>query len=203
MLPSVIIVALIMASCSNQAEEKRRKDLDEFNAYVQEHVNASEKYADQKWDDMDREFNEKKSKLENDKDKMNQEMKQKYDRIVADWESYKADHTTMNESHTDNEHINQFRVTLFPEGVRDDLSTVTPQNIAMVYTHFVNIVVKNKDTYTKEEWEAVDNSWKALNDKEDLYEKQITKVDDKTIFKQKVRYESIKVENKPFAKKEG
>lgn len=199
LVPGLLGLVLAVSSCSNQDEERRRQSLNDMNAYVSEHRNYPDKYTNSKWDDMEREYNEKKMKLDKDVDKMNKEMKESYDKAVADWDAYKAEFTASHEQAMSADRVSTFRTSLLPEGVQYDYSNLNPSNIANVYEHFISVVKANETVYTKEEWEMVNDSWQLLNEKKDGMEDQISKDDNKRIMKVKVEYAAHKSWNKPFA----
>jgi prefoldin subunit 5 len=186
-------------SCTDSGREKRQKSLDDLEAYVKDHKESADKYAERKWDEVEREYDEKKATLEKESDKLDREMKTKYERTINDWEAYKADYLEAQKRKIEREQVSLLENTLMPDYVHSDYSLITSQNIAEVYEHFVKVVNEHRDEYTKEEWTTINNSWKELNNKRDKLDKAISKKDDKRIFSMKTKYTTIKALNRPFA----
>jgi hypothetical protein len=61
---------LLNTSCNNTEKEKRECDLQDFKAYVKEHRNATEQYAQDSWEDLNSGFEKKKAELGKQADKM-------------------------------------------------------------------------------------------------------------------------------------
>ncbi|MDB5273929.1 MAG: hypothetical protein JWO58_2296 [Chitinophagaceae bacterium] len=98
-----------------------------------------------------------------------------------------------------------FRDALFGEGkIGADISFswVTAANIKDVYVNFVNVVDKNKDTYSREDWDEVKVLYEALDTRKNEVEKELSSKDNMTIAKEKVRFVAIKAVNRPMSKVE-
>lgn len=188
---------LFFTSCDNNQQVK--KDTDDFKTYVQNHKDSADVYMDEQWDKLEAEYNEKKAKLEMDTAKMGQEVRSTYNDAVNNWEQFKADYTAKKEEKQRMEDMKTFRTQLVNEEVKDDYTGLTPTNIKDVYEHFVSTVKTNKDAYTKEQWEVVNNTYQALNDRRKDLASQITSADKETITKLQIEYTAIKAVNKPFA----
>lgn len=206
---AVLIIVLLLSTftfshCSDNGKENQRKDLDNFNTYVSEHRTASEKYYDQKWEDMDREYNERKTLLEKDIEKMDNESKEIYNKSVADWEAYKNEFNAKQEERKQLTEVNNFKMKLLPSGTDTELKSLTAHNIQLVYVHFYDIVEKNKDTYTKEEWNHINNLWVNMNYMREGFEKnhEIPEAEMKKINNVRLKYTAIKALNRPFADSE-
>jgi hypothetical protein len=203
-LTACIAALLTFTSCTDQEKENTRKSLNDFKAYVKQHKDATADYADEKWEDMEREYDEKKAGLDKNMDKMDNEMKAHYQAAVADWESFKADYQAKRAEKDAIANAEKLKTTIIPEGIHTDLSNVTSKNIASVFEHFVTTVDNQKEIYSKEEWININNYWKSLNDMAARMNdaNQISGADTRKIDGQRIKYSAIKVMNKPFAESE-
>jgi len=191
---------LFFTSCDNNDQVK--KDTEDFKTYVQNHKDSADMYMDEQWDKLEAEYNERKAKLEMDTAKMGQEVRSNYNEAVNNWEQFKADYTTRKQE-KENEmaqaDMEKLRVTLVTEDAKSDYTGLTATNIKNVYEHFVSTVKGNKDTYTKEQWTTINNTYKALNDAKQNLAKDITAADKKIIGELQLEYTAIKAVNRPFA----
>ncbi len=190
-----------LSYCSDHGNEKTKKSINDFNVYVKEHKQATASYVDQKWEDLEKEYDLKKAELDKQADKMDQEMKSSYEATVADWEAFKADYQIKRKAKEEMAKVESLKATIVPTDIRTDFSNVNGSNIASVFKHFVNTVDNQKEIYTKEEWEHINNYWKSLKDAANRLEEanQISKNDHKKITGLKIKYMAIKTLNKPFA----
>lgn len=201
---SLLATFLTLAYCSDQGKEKSRKSLEDFKAYVKEHKDATANYMDQKWEDLEKEYNQKKAELDKNADKMNQEMKDSYREAVVDWEVFKADYQMKQQEKEDQAKAEQLKATVIPKDVNTDLSNVSGKNIANVFEHFVTRVDNNKEAYSKEEWININNYWKSLNDLSARLDEEgkISREDSRKMDGLRIKYVAIKALNKPFAESE-
>lgn len=190
--------AIVFTACGN--DEQARKDTADFRTYVSNHRDSAALYAETQWDKLEAEYNEKKAKL--DTTKLATELRETYRETEADWEAFKTEYKVKAEEKTKVAETDAFRTTLAIQGVRPDYTDLSNTNILAEYEHFVNVVKTNKDTYTKEQWLVVNNSWKALQGRKKEIDNNINAKDNGKIMKLQVEYTAIKAVNRPFAEGE-
>lgn len=201
---SLLATFLTLTYCSDQGRENTRKSVNDFKAYVTEHKDAAANYMDQKWEDMEKEYNDKKAEADKNLDKMDQEMKDSYYATVANWEVFKTKYQSNQKEKEDMAKAEALKATVIPKDVNTDLSNVSGKNIANVFEHFVTRVDNNKEAYSAEEWTHLNNYWKSLNDLSARLddEGKISKEDNRKLDGQRIKYMAIKTLNKPFAESE-
>ncbi len=199
LVPGLFFVAAILTSCGQQEKEKRERDLNDFDVYVKNHADSVEYYAEKNWDELNSEFEQKKTELDKNLDKMDEANRDRYNKTVSDWEAFKADYTHKTEERASVEQMDRLRATLAIEGVRPDYTDLTPTNVVKEYEHFVTTVEANKDAYTKEQWMVINVNYKALNGRKRELEKEIPMGDMPKIAKLQLQYTAIKAVNRPFA----
>ncbi len=201
---TLLLFLLMLTYCVDEKKESNKKRLEDFKAYVHEHTEAADQYLDSKWEELDSVYQVKKAAVDSDIDKLDQEKKDSYQKAVADWESFKEDLREKQELRAQNSRFEKMKTTLVPDDINTDLSNVTSDNIAGVYTHFYKTVDANKDNYSKEEWAQINNFWINLGYHKEKIDKikAISEKDNKTINNIRLRYTAIKALNKPFADSE-
>jgi len=73
-----------------------------------------------------------------------------------------------------------------------EITTTSASDIRTKYENFVSQVQANKDTYTKEQWQSAENYFKALDDRKDAINSELTDDDKDEIIKAKAKYTAIK-----------
>jgi len=197
----ILFAIFVFSACSDKGRTQLQRSLTEFKMYVKEHKEAADKYAEEKWEDIEKEYQEKKADLDKQADKMDKEMKQSYANAVADWEEFKNDMESKREAKHQEKQSRELKKTLAPEYIKTDMSNITGKNIVMVYKHFFEVIEKNKEVYTREEWTVANDYWNDLNAiREKLEEKNaISKEDNREINDIRIKYGATRALNKPFA----
>jgi hypothetical protein len=197
----LVLSAIFLSSCSDKGREQTQKSLTEFKIYVKEHKEAADKYAEEKWEDIEKEYEDKKADLDKNVQDMDKEMKQSYANAVADWEEFKNDLDSRAKAKQQEKKATELKHTFAPDYIKTDMSNISGKNIVIVYTHFFNVIEKNKEVYTKEEWVIANDYWNTLNDIRDRLDEQkaISKEDNRDINEIRIKYGATKALNKPFA----
>jgi len=197
-LELICVMALVNA-CSQQDNIKRKHDVDDLNAYVRMQQDSLDSYAGRSWEELNSDFEKKKVGLDKQLDKMDEETRKSYNNAITDWNSFKSEYTRRREEHSKVAQMDNLRATLVMEGVRPDYTDLGAKDVVKEYIHFVDAVKANKDTYTKEQWTAVNVNYKALNGRKRELEKLIPAHDMSTILKLQLEYVGVKALNRPFA----
>ena len=195
----LVCVITLFASCGEQEKQKREEKLNDFNAYVQRHQDSVDYYAQRNWDELNAEYEQKRAEFDKDLEKMDEQAKERYNKTVSDWETFKGNYQQKSNETAAVQQMDKLRATLAIDGVRPDYTDLTAADIVREYEHFVNTVEANKDAYTKEQWTVINVNYKALNGRKRELEKEIKSVDMPKITKQQLRYTGIKATNRPFA----
>lgn len=191
--------ALLTTACNNAEKEKRERDLQDFKTYVKEHHDKAEQYAQTSWDELNSGFEKKKTELDKQVDKMDDKARESYNEAVSEWETFKADYKARAAEREKIDAMDKLRATLVIDGVRTDYTDLTARDAAKQYEHFVSTIKANKDTYTREQWTAINVNYQALNGRKREIEKEIPAADLKKILKLQLEYTAIKAVNRPFA----
>lgn len=200
-IPLLLISFFCLSYCTEKQKGKNKDAVEEFKGYVNERVNKVDSIGEERWEDVEKAYEEKKAKADAEAEKLEADAKESYHKAVKDWEAYKQRSATRQEIKQAEKDARLLRSSLMPAGIDADMKNITGANIAAVYQHFIDEVEKNKETYSKEQWVNIDNYWQSLNDVHDKFDKAkaISKNDNKTIRGIKAKYAATKVLNKPFA----
>ncbi|MES2691032.1 MAG: hypothetical protein V4658_11555 [Bacteroidota bacterium] len=203
-IPLLLISFFSLSYCTEKQQNKSENAVEEFKGYVNQQVSKADDAGEEKWEDVEKAYAEKKAKADAEAEKLEAGAKESYTKAVKDWEQYKEKAAARQEIKQAEKDARLLRASLMPAGINADLKNITGANIASVYEHFIEEVEKNKETYSKEQWININNYWQSLNDVKDKLDetKSISKKDNKTIRGIKAKYSATKALNKPFAESE-
>jgi hypothetical protein len=208
MITTVVVIAGL-TSCSNSEKETAKHDADNLSKYVDSVENATPVYTVANWTAIDNGYQERvakadiaSEKLEADDKARTEASKAKYAALKADYETkIKAAEASQAKASSDYRLI--LRNRLFGEGkIGADMKFdyVTSKNILSVYENFVNTVEKNKDEFTREDWDEIKVLYEALDSRKNEVEKDLSTVDNLKIGGLKITFGAIKAVKRPLAK---
>lgn len=198
-LTSVIVIGF--TACTNTEKETARKDVESLTVYIDSVDTASPVYTSANWTIIDNGYQQRiliadKSieKLEaNDKARV-EAGKARYAALKADYEAkIKAAETASIATAYDYKLI--LRNRLFGEGkigADRKFNYVTAKNILSVYENFVMMVEKNKNEFTREDWDEIKVLYEALDSRKNEVEKDLSAGDNLKIAGLKIKFAAIK-----------
>ncbi|MFN8310491.1 MAG: hypothetical protein U0T73_11055 [Chitinophagales bacterium] len=202
-LPLVLlaVTVLIFSACKNKTEDRRRS-VDDFRDYVEARSNDVQNYTDSTWRIAKDSFQLKWARLASDTDEMDDEVHATYVKAVNQWHDMEAHYAAMAGDRARLAEMDGVRNSLTIPGVRNDFTDLTAGDALNAYEHFVNVVKQKKDDYSKEQWNAVNMSWKNLNGRRRELDKDLKAETKSKIVKLQFEYTGIKAVNRPFAESE-
>lgn len=165
-------LAVIVSSCKDEKQEMAKQKVDHFKMYVDSISDEATEKTAENWEAIQARYD--KSKMEAETALNDVENKMGMDSIISKtnskYEEYKANVVLKRDALL----RDNFRNSLFTEKVGDNLNFawVNKDNIADVYSHFVNTVEKNKDTYSREDWDEIKMLYEALDTRKNAVEKE-------------------------------
>ncbi len=208
MITTVVVIGGFTA-CSNSEKEAAKHDADNFTLYVDSVENATPVYTAANWTVIDNGYQERVMKAEKAMDKIEADdkaraeaSKAKYAALKADYEAkIKAAEVSQDKASGDYRLI--LRNRLFGEGkIGADMkfNYVTANNILSVYENFVNTVEKNKDEFTREDWDEIKVLYEALDSRKNEVEKDLATRDNLKIAGLKIKFAAIKATHRIVSK---
>ena len=193
------LLLFLAVSCSQHSEEKRKKDVDDFQSYVRVHIDSVDNYVNHNWDSLQAEFDKQKARVEKDTSEMAEDVRDTYLESLRDWDSFKSEYAIKVEDKKKLDQMDNLRKSLTIAGIRTDYTNLTAPDIISEYEHFVDAVRANKDNFTREQWTVINVSWKSLNGRKRELEKDINADVNSKIVKVQLQYTGIKTANRPLA----
>lgn len=204
----VAIMTIAMISCKNSDKEKAQTSVDDYAMYIDSVSNTMANDAEQRWDEIEKYADKKREQAQNElrtlEDKADLDTKmeassKKFDEFrqsVVDYRQRKE---------AENAKI-AMRSSLFKGVViKEDMSFdwVIKDNILSVYDHFVTTATKNKDSYTREQWDDIKMMYEGLDTRKNTVEKEgLTSADNLKIAGLKIQFATMYKINRIGAKAE-
>lgn len=203
----LLMIPVLCASivACNGDNDKARLAVNDLRSYVDSADVSSPEYTEDGWKTFNNEYESRASKI-GDTSRLSEEDRTQLNTTRAKYTSYRTRYETELRTRTAAASAKQkMRNELFGEGrLGNDLSFsfVTADNLLATYTQFVDVVAKNKDAYSREDWDEIKMLYEALDNRKNEVEKDLASKDNIKIAQQKVRFSAIKSVNRPLAKAE-
>ncbi|AWG23128.1 hypothetical protein FFWV33_17130 [Flavobacterium faecale] len=195
--------ALFFTSCKNEQQENAEKKVEAYNHYIDSVSTIAEAEASKDWEAIDARYTTMKADADmaittaSDKDKI----QAKLDEASMKYDAFKMKVVEQQESVK-----NEYNKTLFGSAyVSDDMqfNWVNKDNILSVYQNFVDTVQKNKDSYSREDWDKIKLAYEALDSRKNTVENEgLTGADNRKIALLKLKFAPMYTVNRMGAKSE-
>ena len=203
----VLVAAASLVACDNSKKEEAQKNVDAFSNYVDSVTVVSTENLNENWENVEQTYTEKKlqaqSYVETVGDKG--EMKDKLDKADAKYAEFKAKFLIDAEGLAAANNKMVFRNKFFKgQEIGDDMSFawVNKDNILKVYNDFYNEFDKNKDSYSREDWDQIKLTYEALDTRKNTVEKDLSSSDNLKIASIKVKFAPMYTVNRMGSKSE-
>jgi len=202
----LIAAAIVFTSCKDEKQEKAQKSLAAYTKYVDSVSAITAADATQNWKTIESDYDKLKTDAENSLASANDKtaLQSSYDNSATKYEEFKTNILSEKEKNEANDSkIVKYRI-LFGSGyVNDDMkfNWVNKDNILSVYDNFYNTVHKNKDSYSREDWDEIKLVYEALDTRKNTVEKEgLTSHDNNKIAGLKLKFAPMYTLNRMGAK---
>jgi hypothetical protein len=210
LLLGMAVIALGFSSCKDEKEVKAEKSVETYVVYVDSLENMDSASAKENWKSIQANYELRNAEAEialaNLKDNIKAQerinaSRAKYEELKAKMD---AEAEAENRATIAANPKQRLRNALFGEGkVGDDMNFnwVNAKNILSVYQLFVDTAQKNKDSYTREDWDEVKLMYEALDSRKNTVEKEgLTSSDNSKISGLKLKFAPMYTLNRMGAK---
>ncbi len=202
-------VAISLTSCKDEKKIQAEKDVAMYTNYVDSISSIETDKAAIEWETIESDYNRLKMNAENGLTGVNESenLKESIDNTTVRYEEYKIKVVTDKEK-ADMENVKiTMRKTLLGESYdgSNDMSFawVNKDNILGIYDNFVTTVEKNKDSYSREDWDEIKLVYEALDTRKNTVEKEgLTAEDNRKIAALKLRFAPMYTVNRVGSKSE-
>lgn len=203
-LKQILFAALsvgAVVACNNTSSDEML--VADMNRYVDSVSNSVSAYSKETWDDISAGYDRRMAELKAEHAELSAEAREELNQAEAKFNEFRNKFESSIKEAEAKSSKTTLRNSLFGAGkVGNDMSFsfVTAANALGVYTNFVNTVEKNKDNYTREDWDEIKVLYEALDNRKNEIEKELAGADNRQIARQKVKFVGIKSVNRISAK---
>lgn len=201
------IVALLI-SCKDEQQVKVEKLTESYSKYLDSLTLEKSEEIVSKWNEIEKEFNNKTTALKNEINQLDDkdDFEKKFAAVGIRYEDFKKDILVKKaEIDAKNAQLTRNKELFGTQFIHDDMKFewVNKDNILAVYDQFVTTVQKNKDTYSREDWDEIKLLYEALDSRKNTVEKQgLTSKDNMKIAGLKLKFAPMYTVNRMGAKSE-
>lgn len=200
----LIASAIVLTACKDEQQEKAQKSLASYEQYIDSLSNVAEDKAAMNWEVIEKRYAvlkmDAENSLETAKDKVAFQLN--FDKTAMKYEDFKQKVIAEKEKSSKT----AMYITLFgPNYVSDDMqfNWVNKDNILGVYKNFVDTAQKNKDSYSREDWDEIKLVYEALDTRKNTVEKEgLSHSDNMKIAGLKLKFSPMYTLNRMGAKSE-
>lgn len=203
---AIVAIGVLFTSCKNDQKDKAQKQVDMYGTYVDSVSNVAAKDVAMHWDVIESDYN--KNKNEANKAivsiKENSEMQASIDASTEQYEGFKVEvKAEMAQIEMTNSKL-AMRQSLLGNGFKGGdmkFTWINKDNILSVYDNFVTTVDKNKDSYSREDWDEIKLLYEAIDTRKNTVENEgLTSEDNRKIAGLKLKFAPMYTFNRMGAK---
>jgi hypothetical protein len=168
--------ALLLTSCKDEKKEKVELLVKNYTTYIDSISKVAVNDAASQWQQIENQAENKKMEVEAELSTLDD--KTEYEKIIeTSSQKYNAFKESVSSEIAKLEAAKTkyvVRNALFKQDIADDMSFswVNKDNILSVYDNFVTTVDKNKDSYSREDWDEIKLLYEALDNRKNTVEKE-------------------------------
>lgn len=202
------VIAIAVTSCKEGEQEKAQKSLDLYTKYVDSVSAVTKEKAVENWKTIENDYAKLKTQAENALAKASDKAKLQtsLDNSTTKYEEFKTNTVSQKEEmDATNSKTTMYKSLLGNDYVGDDMkfNWVNKDNILGVYDNFVKTVKKNKDSYSREDWDEIKLVYEALDTRKNTVEKEgLSSSDNLKIAGLKLKFAPMYTLNRMGAKSE-
>lgn len=207
-LLGIVTVAFSVTSCKNEEQKEAENSVEKYQIYVDSISKVAQNDAIVNWDKIEAKYLEAKAEAELaiEKAENKEELYIKLSDYVSKYDEFKTTIVTEKSKIEAVAGKSKIRLSLLGNlAIDNDLqfTWVTKNTILGVYENFVTTVQKNKEAYSREDWDEIKVLYEALDVRKNTVEKEgLTSADNRKIAGLKLKFASIYAMNRMGAKSE-
>ena len=205
---AIVAIAVTFTSCNDGKNKMAQDKVDMYSTYIDSVTNVAAMDAANNWDVIERDYKKNKAEANNAvlTVKENAELKVSIDESTVKYEAFKVEVIAENERAQEAKLKLALRQSLLGvEYSGDDMkfNWINKDNILHVYETFVSTVEKNKDSYSREDWDEIKLIYEAIDTRKNTVENEgLTSSDNRKIAGLKLKFAPMYTFNRMGAKSE-
>lgn len=204
----IIAVAALFVACKDGKKEIAQKQVESYVAYIDSVSNVTSEKAIENLETIESNYQKMKTDVTNSivSVKENSELQTDIDEATLKYETYKAEVMAEHERMKVEKFKMNMRKTLLGNeysGGDMDFLWINKDNILGVYQNFVDTVDKNKDTYSREDWDEIKLLYEAIDTRKNTVENEgLSRADNNKIAALKLKFAPMYTLHRMGAKSE-
>jgi hypothetical protein len=203
---AMVAVAAIFTSCKDNQRDIAQDKVDIYTKYVDSVSNVTAQDIAMNWEVIESDYNKNKDEADNAilTIKENSEMQVSINASTDQYETFKAEVQAETEATQAANLKLMMRQSLLGTGFTDGdmkFTWINKDNILSVYDNFVTTVEKNKDSYSREDWDEIKLLYEAIDTRKNTVENEgLTSADNSKIAGLKLKFAPMYTFNRMGAK---
>lgn len=202
----ICTLGLLFTSCKGEKTQVATENVEAYSSYVDSISRLDLAQANTNWKNIENGYiTYKNTANEKVKDlKESESLKSDIEEATQKFEGFKAELAEKNRQEIQIQKRSDFRVSLLGKNYPDNdlkFEWVNKDNILSVYQNFVDTVVQNKDSYSREDWDEIKLLYEAIDTRKNTVENEgLTSADNRKIAGLKLKFAPMYTFNRMGAK---
>ena len=203
-----VAAATLFVACNDSQRDMAEKKIDNYEFFIDSVSREAANEAAENWEAIEANYQEMKMDVNNAiaSVKENSGLQMEIDEATLKYETYKAKVIAEHERMEAEKSKMKMRESLLGShytGGDMAFAWINKDNILNVYQNFVDTVEKNKDTYSREDWDEIKLLYEAIDTRKNTVEKEgLTSSDNRKIAALKLKFAPMYTLNRMGAKSE-
>ena len=201
---ALLVSMFFLTACDNKGDNTTDvdPDYDAYRGYVVSVRDTSDRYYDRDWAELERDYNERKARVEAKADKLDEKSRAEYNQLDADWAAFKARYDERRVQRDNEARLAKIRTELVET---DDITfaSVEAATIRDVYEKFIERVRNNRANYNSADWVVVNEVYRNLKARRQAVNDAIKGQDRLRITALETEYETTMAVVSPFSEEGG
>ena len=205
---AIVAIGVLFSSCKDSKKELAQEKVESYESFIDSVSQLEHREAMHNWEAI--ENNYKVIKVETDNTLVlvqeNSELQKEMDESTLEYETFKANMMAEHERMAIANSKLMMQQSLLGSGyARGDMkfTWINKDNILSVYDNFVTTVHKNKDSYSREDWDEIKLLYEAIDTRKNTVENEgLTSADNRKIAGLKLKFAPMYTFNRMGAKSE-
>jgi len=190
----VVAMSIMLASCNDSKKEMAQEKVESYEAYIDSITQVSINEAMSNWEAIENDCKQMQAEANNAvvTIKENAEMKKSVEQSTLKYDTFKSEVMAEHERMEIAQSKMVMRQSLLGSsyaGGDMKFEWINKDNILSVYQNFVDTVDKNKDAYSREDWDEIKLLYEAIDTRKNTVEKEgLTSTDNRKIAVLKLKF---------------
>ncbi|MEN3322851.1 hypothetical protein VP395_03870 [Mariniflexile soesokkakense] len=202
----IVAASVMLVACTDSQKEMAQEKIDSYEAYIDSVSQVAADKAAENWEAIEANYQEMKAETNNAiaSVKESADLQMEIDESTLKYETFKAEVIAEHERKEAENSKKMMRQSLLGSHYTGDdmkFEWINKDNILDVYQNFVDTVDKNKDSYSREDWDEIKLIYEAIDTRKNTVENEgLSSADNRKIAALKLKFSAMYTFNRMGAK---